>query len=914
MLHRQMLRNNKYIAIGFVLILSYHVRSQDMKSFSFAIRNAEKKADRNINLLGFRYMLASQLTDRHFRFVDDDTLTAKATSLYPGKGVDKNLLYRTQVLKSCKVDFVVVLSEEGQITLQNVANNRKSNITFPPLSVNTISSSLVNVSERIVTEVSQKLMTPEDYTVYTQFDFLRANNRALNDTLAKGLTKTFASKNIITNFSTSTSVKKSDKTWLLYGDVKQNVLPNSAGTFLNVQPYVTAPGVSSKIPLNSFTLPEGDLSKLNWIENASARITLDMQSLFSLNTDQLKMLAKSFDTTEHEALAFAVYLHKQLKNEIVAKLLLDSLDSKYPKSDSIFQVKGNIDEANGDNLNAITNYKKSIELNPKNIYSIAGLAAVYYASGHAPEAFEVVSSNNTTVSASNDASGLLAVATSCLKLVQSDFAQKERCLEWIESYCLKALQIDSKNYRAYQLLAEMRLKRKNRSANDTAMAISYYKKSIALRPDAKEPRTKLSNLYFAIGRKISNPIPYYDSALIFNDKDPDLYSAKAYELYLLYSKADKDKSKLSDAVQCYLNAINLDSANVQNLFDLGYLYQLQKQSDLAIKYYNKALAIDKRNAEALNNIGIVYKQAGNYTEAMKAYSDAIAIDPLYKYPVFNKAALFEAQNQYKDAVEYYSKALALDSGYLECYLRRGKSYYFLVDHKKAWQDFKVYLLKKKSPDIQVYFYGGISAFFNNEYTVAIKYLTQYNEKFPADPWCLYFRGFAYFSTNDYTKAIADYQSAIKNNAKESTFYLRLASAYNANKEIDKAIDTSLQGIKVSGDKKTVTLATLFGNLGWYYFLNKSYKESLEASQRSVDAYYNSPYVHFNMGLVYLFLGDPSKASERYKTALELVKSKPNKSQLIEDLGLKDLRDARKSVPNDLQKNIDEMIAALEKEK
>lgn len=88
------------------------------------------------------------------------------------------------------------------------------------------------------------------------------------------------------------------------------------------------------------------------------------------------------------------------------------------------------------------------------------------------------------------------------------------------------------------------------------------------------------------------------------------------------------------ATKSFLLAIQYDSSNTNNLFEIASFFLDQKSDSLANKYFNQLLSVthfDYGKAMALADIGDAYKKIGNYDEAEKYYPASVKIlKQLYK--------------------------------------------------------------------------------------------------------------------------------------------------------------------------------------------------------------------------------------------------------------------------------------------
>ncbi|HSY11255.1 MAG TPA: tetratricopeptide repeat protein [Verrucomicrobiae bacterium] len=90
--------------------------------------------------------------------------------------------------------------------------------------------------------------------------------------------------------------------------------------------------------------------------------------------------------------------------------------------------------------------------------------------------------------------------------------------------------------------------------------------------------------------------------------------------YLLMQRPDK-------ASKCFDHAIKLDKKAPEGYNNRGYIEQMKKRYDKAIKYYTKASTLRPTDAVFQYNIGSAYFADHQYAKAAAAYKAAFAIDP-----------------------------------------------------------------------------------------------------------------------------------------------------------------------------------------------------------------------------------------------------------------------------------------------
>ena len=113
-------------------------------------------------------------------------------------------------------------------------------------------------------------------------------------------------------------------------------------------------------------------------------------------------------------------------------------------------------------------------------------------------------------------------------------------------------------------------------------------------------------------------IDFYEAALA---KQPTaLLWNKEGMSYLLLQRPEK-------ATKCFDHAIKADKQAPEGYNNRGYIEQMKKKYDKAIKYYLKAAKLRPSDAVFQYNIGSVYFSEHEYAKAAEAYKAAFALDP-----------------------------------------------------------------------------------------------------------------------------------------------------------------------------------------------------------------------------------------------------------------------------------------------
>jgi len=96
------------------------------------------------------------------------------------------------------------------------------------------------------------------------------------------------------------------------------------------------------------------------------------------------------------------------------------------------------------------------------------------------------------------------------------------------------------------------------------------------------------------------------------------------EAVTIYNKAleRSNRGDLGSALQEYQNAIKMYPYFIEAYNNMGELYSIMGQREMAISTYNQALDIEK-NYKVLLNLGVEYYNSGNYHKALVYFLDSV---------------------------------------------------------------------------------------------------------------------------------------------------------------------------------------------------------------------------------------------------------------------------------------------------
>jgi tetratricopeptide (TPR) repeat protein len=156
------------------------------------------------------------------------------------------------------------------------------------------------------------------------------------------------------------------------------------------------------------------------------------------------------------------------------------------------------------------------------------------------------------------------------------------------------------------------------------------------------------------------------------------------------AQAYKDLGVYREALVHFKKALMLrqEFPDAQN--NMGTLYLLTEQWDLAIGCFNKVISNITYSTPhfAYNNLGLAYYNKGEYQKAIDSYQKALKISPSYSICYCNLGLVYEIIGRWEKAIDAYKKALSYFPRYAAAHLSLGKCFLRLGQNSEAAKELK----------------------------------------------------------------------------------------------------------------------------------------------------------------------------------------------------------------------------------
>jgi tetratricopeptide (TPR) repeat protein len=269
------------------------------------------------------------------------------------------------------------------------------------------------------------------------------------------------------------------------------------------------------------------------------------------------------------------------------------------------------------------------------------------------------------------------------------------------------------------------------------------------------------------------------------------------------------------AVSCQLNAqtstfINSGNENLQ-----------KKNYKEALDYFNKALKENPTNIQALCGSANAQSGLGNAQEAQTLAEAALRQAPKSDYANYTKAEVLLAAKDYAGALNFYNTTIDINTSYFPAYVGKSKAYNLLGDVKEAY-----------------------------------KVLDNAIAAFPSSTELFLARGLLNNSKEKYSKALDDFDKAIKLNPVTNTFalYFNRGISYTSLEEYEPAVADFTKAAEIDPSNANAFYSRGLANyqLGNY---DVSVKDFLKADELNP----NNPATFYNLGMAYNKLEDRDNA-------------------------------------------------------
>jgi tetratricopeptide (TPR) repeat protein len=304
------------------------------------------------------------------------------------------------------------------------------------------------------------------------------------------------------------------------------------------------------------------------------------------------------------------------------------------KGTRVYNLRGEIKKGQGLDEEAIIEFNKAIQVNPKFAPAYNNRGISYFNQRHLDLS---ISDFNKTIELDPTFAGAYSNRG-------ASYAAKGILDKGI-SDCDTAIKLDPRHSPSYFIRGRIYAQK-----NLYAKAMLDFNKVIEMNPKDEKAYLYRGRVYELKGND-DEALADFKTAIELNPNYSEAYFHKAKTL--------TQKKLIDDALLNYDKAIEINPLYSDAFINRGALYISKGILENALADLNKAIAINPKSAEAYNNRGIIYFRQEIFDNAFSDFDKAIELKPDYADTFFNRANTFNRIGQSLKAAEDVKKACSL---------------------------------------------------------------------------------------------------------------------------------------------------------------------------------------------------------------------------------------------------------------
>lgn len=356
----------------------------------------------------------------------------------------------------------------------------------------------------------------------------------------------------------------------------------------------------------------------------------------------------------------------------------------------------------------------------------------------------------------------------------------------------KALEIDNSSVAALQKRAILYSTPNDETGNDIDLALKDLNRAIGIQPaNAESYKLRAEYYAFSYGEDLpdrNKATADYSKAIEVDPNNPERYIERAEYL-------QDEAEQLAD----YTKAVELAPTKTEYLEKRIFALLDRFEFEKALADCNTILKLEPRSPFGYTLKAGVYERSGYYQKALDEYAKAMKVAPRSASPYRERAALYHRMGLTKNAEADEKKAILLEKYDKTPMPREIITMIERVDSPTVE--------KKYVPEFETAYFPAFDDLYNPIYQdgdteekvvgkqiIKLTKLINYNPSFDV---AYAYRAENYFSMGENEKAIADYTAALKlkNNA---DYYNNRGILYGVNDDFEKARADFEQAVKLAG--------------------------------------------------------------------------------------------------------------------
>lgn len=430
----------------------------------------------------------------------------------------------------------------------------------------------------------------------------------------------------------------------------------------------------------------------------------------------------------------------------------------------------------------------------------------------------------------------------------------------------QAVEVLQRLDKAYPKVASIKLQlaRAYLLSNNTADAVAALNDALALEPENVDAKLLLAEVNLRGGDAQS----VIDEATDILKKRPGLNRAE-----LLLADAYRLQGRLDDAAGVFRDQIKASPTNTNAYLALGIILRQQQKNADARAMFEKVLELTPAQPFAVDQLVDMDLADKAFDVALKRAQAQVSASADSAAARVLEGKVYAAQQQWDQAEASFKAALEKDPGYLAAY----------------------------NPLIDAYMAA-------NQLPQAAEQIEQLQAKNSATPAGLMQLGLIYEKLGEFAKAAGTYEKLIALKPDFGAALNNLAYLYAEKlNQIDKAAETGRKARALQPGDPAIA-----DTLGWVFYRQGDYPQSLSLLQESVSKLADNPEVQYHFGSAAYMMGQEEIARNAYQKAVAGPTDFPGKDEARRrlallgagsaagnELSLSDLESLVKKEPNDV---------------
>lgn len=247
-----------------------------------------------------------------------------------------------------------------------------------------------------------------------------------------------------------------------------------------------------------------------------------------------------------------------------------------------------------------------------------------------------------------------------------------------------AIRLDSLQPRYYHLTAEVLLEYGR--PNDSRRALDVLLTAARLFPE-HTPTLLLLSKYQLIVQQHGDALATLDRILRREPQNP--------AAYFIAGRVALDMKDTARAINMLKKSVQFDAANGEAWQFLGRIYS-NRNDPQAVQCFDNALRLDSTDLESREYKAVFYKKRGDFDKAFAVYRDIIVRNPDYSNAYFDMGIIYLELDSLQKAYDHFNISIKTDPLFVLAYYYRGLSAEMMGNREAALADYRQ--ANKMSPD------------------------------------------------------------------------------------------------------------------------------------------------------------------------------------------------------------------------